>query len=82
MEILDEGEFPFMCRTDISKYYASIQIDLLQESLLMNGCDSQAVTRVSAILKFWQEFWDLTGLPNGPEASAVLGIFFFVRSIT
>ena len=45
-----------MCRTDISKYYPSIQIGLLQESLLMNGCDLQAVARLLAVLKFWQEF--------------------------
>ena len=75
-EILDEGEFPFMCRTDISKYYRSIQIDLLQESLLMNGCDAEAVARVLAVVKFWQEFCGLHGLPIGPEASAVLGNFF------
>jgi hypothetical protein len=76
MEILDEGKFPFMCRTDISKYYPSIQIDLLQESLLMDGCESQAVARVLAVLKFWLEFCCLKGLPIGPEASAVLGNFF------
>jgi hypothetical protein len=65
-----------MCRTDISKYYASIQTDLLQESLLMNGCDSQAVASVLAVLKFWQKCCGLKGLPIGPEASRVLGNFF------
>ena len=76
MEILDKAEFPFMCRTDISKYYPSIQIDLLQQSLLTNGCDAQAVARIFASLKFWQEFCLLNGLPIGPEASAVLSNFF------
>jgi Reverse transcriptase (RNA-dependent DNA polymerase) len=76
MEILDKAEFPFMCRTDISKYYPSIQIDLLQQSLLTNGCDAQAVARIFASLKFWQEFCPLKGLPIGPEASAVLSNFF------
>ena len=76
IEILDKAEFPFMCRTDISKYYPSIQIDLLQESLLMNGCDAQVVARIFAVLKFWQAFWGLNGLPIGPEASAVLSNFF------
>jgi Reverse transcriptase (RNA-dependent DNA polymerase) len=76
IEILDKGEFPFMCRTDISKYYPSIQIDLLQESLLTNGCDPQAVGRIFAFLEFWQEFCGLNGLPIGPEASAVLSNFF------
>jgi hypothetical protein len=55
IEILDKAEFPFMCRTDIRKYYPSIQIDLVRESLLMKGCDAQAV-RICAIVKFWQEF--------------------------
>ena len=76
IEILDKGEFPFMCRTDISKYYPSIQIDLLQESLLTNGCHPQAVGRIFAFLEFWQEFCLLNGLPIGPEASAVLSNFF------
>jgi hypothetical protein len=76
IEILDKAEFPFMCRTDISKYYPSIEIDLLQELLLMNGCDAQVVARIFAVLKFWQAFWGLNGLPIGPEASAVLSNFF------
>jgi hypothetical protein len=76
IEILDKAEFPFMCRTDISKYYPSIQIDLLQQSLSTNCCDPQAVARIFAILKFWQEFCALGGLPIGPEASAVLSNFF------
>ncbi len=76
MQILDEAEFPFMCRTDIRKYYPSIQLDLLQESLLMNGCDPQAVARIFAVLKFWRRFYGLGGLPIGPEACAVLSNFF------
>jgi len=76
MEILDKGKFPFMCRTDISKYYPSIQIDLLHESLMINDCNPQVVTRIFANLKFWQEFCGLNGLPIGPEASAVLSNFF------
>ncbi len=76
IEILDKGEFPFMCRTDISKYYPSIQIDLLQQALLANGCDARAVARIFAILKFWRDFCRLDGLPIGPEASAVFSNFF------
>jgi hypothetical protein len=76
IEILDKAEFPFMCRTDISKYYPSIQIDLLQQALSTNGCDARAVARIFAILKFWQDFCRLDGLPIGPEASAVLSNFF------
>ena len=82
MEILHEAEFPFMCRTDISKYYPSIQIDLLQESLLMNACDAQAVARIFAVLKFWQEFYDLNGLPIEPEHRPSSATFFFARSMT
>jgi Reverse transcriptase (RNA-dependent DNA polymerase) len=76
IEILDKAEFPFMCRTDISKYYPSIQIDFLQQALLTNGCDARAVARIFAILKFWQDFCRLDGLPIGPEASAVFSNFF------
>jgi Reverse transcriptase (RNA-dependent DNA polymerase) len=76
IEILDKAEFPFMCRTDIRKYYPSIQIDLVRESLLMKGCDAQAVARIFEVIKFWQEFHGLSGLPIGPEASAVLSNFF------
>ncbi len=58
------------------QYYPSIQLDLLQEALLMNGCDPQAVGRIFAVLKFWQQFYGLGGLPIGPEACAVLSNFF------
>ena len=76
IEILDKAEFPFMCRTDIRKYYPSIQTDLLQQALLTNGCDARAVARIFAMLKFWQDFCRLDGLPIGPEASAVFSNFF------
>jgi hypothetical protein len=76
MQILDQAEFPFMCRTDVRNYYPSIQLDLLQEMLLINGCDRQAVARVFALLEFWQNFYGLGGLPIGPEACAVLSNFF------
>jgi hypothetical protein len=76
MEILDKAASPFMCRTDISKYYPSIQIERLQQALLMKGCDARAVARIFASLKFWQAFCGLGGLPIGPEASAVLSNFF------
>ena len=42
----------------------------------MNGCDPQAVARIFAVLKFWQQFYSLGGLPIGPEACAVLSNFF------
>jgi hypothetical protein len=76
IQILDEAEFPFMCRTDIRKYYPSIQFDLLRESLLRSDCDRWAVERIFSFLKFWQELYGLAALPIGPEACAVLSNFF------
>jgi hypothetical protein len=77
--ILDKGALPFMCRTDVTKYYPSVELDLLRELLLRQGCYEKAVRRIDCCFKFWQRFCGLKGLPIGPEASAVLGNFFLSR---
>ena len=76
ISVLDRGDLPYMCRTDITKFYPSICISLLQELLLERRCNTVAVRRVIRILEFWRTTDGLTGLPIGPEASAVLGNFF------
>lgn len=48
----------------------------MQELLLERRCNAAAVRRVIRILEFWRTTNGLTGLPIGPEASAVLGNFF------
>jgi hypothetical protein len=75
INILDQGDLPFMCRTDITKFYPSVRTDRLRELLLKRGCNAAAVRRVIGILESWQTD-ALSGLPIGPEASAVLANFF------
>lgn len=64
-----------MCRTDVKRYYASIQADLLEAALLSHGCDVAAVALIIRCLNLWHQ-GALVGLPIGTEASAVLGNFF------
>jgi hypothetical protein len=80
IEILDQGLLPFMCRTDITKFYPSIDLGLLRELLLERRCNAHAVKRILQTLEYWRTACGLTGLPIGPEASAVLGNFFLDRA--
>ncbi|MFI5353210.1 MAG: RNA-directed DNA polymerase, partial [Candidatus Binatales bacterium] len=74
--ILERAERPFMCRTDVTKFYPSICLDLLRGALLKRGCDASVVRRVTRVLESWGTLDGLPGLPIGPEGSAVLGNFF------
>ncbi len=76
VSVLQEGTLSHMCRTDIARYYPSVRLDVLEELLRNYGCDSTAVSRIVRTLAFWQRNCGLSGLPIGPEASAVLGNIF------
>jgi hypothetical protein len=74
--ILDQGETPFMCRTDVTRFYESIRIDILEQMLYECECDRASVERIMGVLRFWRELHGRDGLPIGPEGCAVLGSFF------
>jgi hypothetical protein len=74
--ILDQGDTPFMCRTDVTRFYESIRIDVLEQMLYERGCDRASVGRIIAALRFWRDLHGRDGLPIGPEGCAVLGSFY------
>ncbi|HLW72240.1 MAG TPA: RNA-directed DNA polymerase [Candidatus Binataceae bacterium] len=76
ISVLDDDTRPFMCRTDVTKFYPSIRFDLLEDLLLRCRCNHKIVRRLLRTLEFWRDQTGLRGLPIGPEASAVLGNLF------
>jgi Reverse transcriptase (RNA-dependent DNA polymerase) len=74
--ILGQGDTPFMCRTDVTKFYESIRIDILEQMLYERECDRDSVKRTIGALRFWRELHGRDGLPIGPEGCAVLGSFY------
>ena len=74
--ILEQGDTPFMCRTDVTRFYESIRIDILEQMLYQGECDDASVARIIGALRFWRELHGRDGLPIGPEGCAVLGSFF------
>ena len=65
-----------MARIDIRSYFPSINLRLLEERLLTEGCFGKDVQCVIAVLGFWQENSGITGIPIGPLFSRLLGNYF------
>ena len=61
-----------MCRTDVTSYYPSISLDILQKRLEQIGCDRDCITFVIRVLGFYNKQIVGLGLPIGPEACAVM----------
>jgi hypothetical protein len=76
IEVLRAGRHSIMCRTDVAKYYPSVNTDILEKLLRAHSCDDSAVRRIVQVLESWQRVDGLKGLPIGVEASAVLGNVF------
>lgn len=68
---------PYVIRTDVTAYFDSIKHDLLIPELqsLPNG--PVVVPRLREMLRRWTDVPNM-GLPQGPNASRVLGNFFLV----
>jgi len=64
-----------MYRTDVARYYPSVDIERLQSLLQNCGCQGPATALILRIFRHWQLRDGLQGLPIGPEISAVLGNF-------
>jgi hypothetical protein len=65
LPIIDKGDRPIMCRTDIAEFYPSVEMRILEPQLLASNCESAAVTRLLRLFEFWQESFNLRGLPIG-----------------
>jgi Reverse transcriptase (RNA-dependent DNA polymerase) len=74
--IIDRGDRPIMCRTDITEFYPSVALCILELQLFAANCDSAAVTRLLRMFEFWHESSNLRGLPIGLQASSVVSNFF------
>lgn len=60
-------------RTDVARYYPTIEHRRLEEALSGIGCDAEAVAVLGRCLEWWGTEFGLVGLPIGPEGSGVLG---------
>lgn len=76
LTILDRGDSPFMCRTDVTRFYESIRTETLERTLYASKCDRASVEQIVAKLRFWREKYGKDGLPIGPEGCAILGSYF------
>ena len=72
IKIIKSRQYAGMYRTDVSSYYPSISLDVLQETLEQIGCDRDCINFVISILAFYNNQIVGLGLPIGPEACAVL----------
>jgi len=76
VSLLDGRRYRAMCRTDVQSYYPSIDFDRLQSVLREWQCLTPAAFVVFSVLRKWHLLDGLSGLPLGPEISAVMGNFF------
>jgi len=70
----------FMCRTDVSSYFPSIDHRALLSELADWDIDLSVINLVMTAFNTWSQRAGLLGLPIGPELSAVLGNAFLVKA--
>jgi excisionase family DNA binding protein len=68
---------PWMAETDITAFFDFVKHELLLPDLLDRGLSSTLVAALREMLRTWA-FTPNTGLPQGPNASRVLGNFYLV----
>ena len=74
-----EDELGFMLSTDVSSYFEYVELGILINDLrALPGIDYQALNLLSSILNEFVRSSDVWGLPQGPEASAILGNFYLL----
>ena len=66
---------PWMAETDITAYFDFIKHELLLPELLALGADHSIIERLREMLRVWGTAPN-TGLPQGPNASRILGNFY------
>jgi len=72
IKIIRSMKYAGMWRTDVTSYYQSISLQILQQRLEQIGCDRNCVALIIRILTAYNERIAGLGLPIGPEACAVL----------
>lgn len=70
---LSSSDVRAVLRTDVERYYPTIEHRRLEELLSGIGCDAEAVAVLRRSLEWWGTQFGLVGLPIGPEGSGVLG---------
>ena len=66
---------PWMAETDISAYFDFVKHELLLPELITLGADPSIIDRLREMLRVWG-ITPNTGLPQGPNASRLLGNFY------
>ena len=64
--------------TDVSGFYEYIDVEYLTQVLLDLGVDPSVANALKGLLKGWQKKSGLRGLPQGPDASAVLANAYLI----
>lgn len=69
--LLESGKYSYLLTTDIVAYYEHVDIDKLHK--VVKPIDAGAISWpiINTMLRDWQK--DIRGIPQGPEASAILG---------
>lgn len=75
--VLDElgSDSPYMVATDITSYFDFVKHEILLPELLDVGVDPRLIDALRRMLKEWAPAPN-TGIPQGPDASRVLGNFY------
>ena len=72
LELLADGSRT-MSRTDVKNYYPTLNSALLERNLVCWGCDPHATDHLIGLVETWNEGYERTGIPMGPEAFGVVG---------
>jgi hypothetical protein len=73
-----KGPWTHALVTDIAGFYEYIDEAVLAETLTDLGAPADAISSLRGLIKGWQKKTGLKGLPQGPDASAVLANAFLI----
>lgn len=72
-----DQDFGFMLSTDVVSYFEYVDLEILSKDLRsLEGVNEKAVGLLSSLLNDLQRASDVWGLPQGPEASSILGNYY------
>lgn len=78
-ELYEQYDEAFMLTTDVASYFDSIDIrTLIAELQTVDGIQLEDVRLLGRILNSFESGSDIWGLPQGPEASFILGNFYLL----
>lgn len=70
--LLRSGDFGAMRQEDVRRFFPSVTADVLVRFLNRCRCPRASITTVERLLHDWQRYFDLEGLPIGPDGSRLL----------